>query len=69
MRSEDSMWQPRKEREEDSNTAPIRESPAWNLSLGPGKQKEMKRICYRNIQLQVFSSHLFETLIRSMLPL
>lgn len=68
-RSEDSMWHPRKEREEDSKPAAIKEAPAWDESLGPGEQKERERISYCNIRRRVFLSHLFQRLIRSMLPL
>lgn len=68
-RSEDSMWHPREEKEEDSKPAAIKEAPAWDESLGPGKQKERERVSCCNIRHQVFLSHLFQRLIRSMLPL
>lgn len=58
-RSEDSMWHPHEEREEDSKPAAIKAAPAWDESLGPGEQKERERISYCNIRLQVFLTHFF----------
>lgn len=66
-RSEDSMWHPREEREEDSKPAAIRDAPAWDESPGPGEQKERERILCCNIRPRVFLSRLFHGLIRSML--
>ena len=68
-RSEDSMRHPREETEEDSKPAAIKEAPARDESLGPRERKERERISYCNIRRQVFLSHLFQRLIRSMLPL
>lgn len=67
-RSEDSMWHPREEREEDSKPAAIKDAPAWDESPGPGEQKERERISFCNIRQQVFFSRLFQRLIRSTLP-
>lgn len=69
MRSEDSMWHPREEREEDSKPATIKEAPAQHESLRPREQEEREKIFHSNIRQQVFLSHLFQRLIRSMLPL
>lgn len=68
-RSEDSMWHPREEREEDSKPAAIKEAPAQDESPGPGERKERERISYWHIQRQVFLCRLFQRLIRSTLPL
>lgn len=67
-RSEDSMWHPREEREEDSKPAAIKAAPARDESPGPGERKERERISCCNIRLQVFLPCLFQRLIRSMLP-